>query len=163
MSKMAKVFIVTHGDYSDYHIVGVFSTQEKAQEAIDSGAARGDIEEHDLDPTTTKYGILEQGWRQWHLDFNKEGDIVSIYEQNKQSSYDELEGNNGQLYWSIKAHPMYQKYEPRFHIHIRLFAKDKDHAIKSAIDKRRMVLSNVKLWATTYHNTENFYVKKDEE
>ena len=43
-----KIYVLTEGDYSDYHIVGVYSTPELAQEAQtlypDSG-----IEEYDLD------------------------------------------------------------------------------------------------------------------
>ena len=45
---MKIIYVLTEGDYSDYHIVGVYSTQELAQEAQtlypDSG-----IEEYDLD------------------------------------------------------------------------------------------------------------------
>ena len=45
---MKKIYVLTEGDYSDYHIVGVYSTPELAQEAQtlypDSG-----IEEYDLD------------------------------------------------------------------------------------------------------------------
>lgn len=32
---MSNVYAVVIGDYSDYHIVGIFSTEEKAQELID--------------------------------------------------------------------------------------------------------------------------------
>lgn len=41
--KRTKVYIVTDGDYSDYHIVAVFSTQAKADECIATmkGAAKG--------------------------------------------------------------------------------------------------------------------------
>jgi hypothetical protein len=31
-----KVYVVTHGDYSDYHICAIFSTEKKAQEYADS-------------------------------------------------------------------------------------------------------------------------------
>ena len=34
-----KVYLVSTGEYSDYHIVGVFSTHEKAQEYIDINKA----------------------------------------------------------------------------------------------------------------------------
>lgn len=45
-----KVYIVTQGDYSDYHIEQVFSTREKAQEYIDHiGYDNFEIEEYNVD------------------------------------------------------------------------------------------------------------------
>jgi hypothetical protein len=47
---MAKVFVVTEGEYSDYHIVAVFSTRKKAKEfapAADGGSVR--IETYEID------------------------------------------------------------------------------------------------------------------
>lgn len=43
-----KIYVLTEGDYSDYHIVGVYSTQELAQEAQTLYPYSG-IEEYDLD------------------------------------------------------------------------------------------------------------------
>ena len=45
---MKKIYVLTEGDYSDYHIVGVYSTSELAQEAqtLYPGSL---IENHDLD------------------------------------------------------------------------------------------------------------------
>ena len=40
---MAKVYVVTAGEYSDYDIVKIFSTCEKAQEYIDIVSSLGDI------------------------------------------------------------------------------------------------------------------------
>jgi hypothetical protein len=66
---MAKIYVVTSGDYSDYRIDAVFSTKEKAEELLarkghhrsDGGEnyvryGRYTIEEYDLDPDDT--GIL---------------------------------------------------------------------------------------------------------
>jgi hypothetical protein len=40
---MAKVYIVTEGSYSDYHIVAAFSKEEKAREFIDKENRLGDF------------------------------------------------------------------------------------------------------------------------
>lgn len=59
-----KVYIVTSGDYSDYHIERVFSTREKAQEYLDhrGNAERAKIEEYNLDEETPRgvfgYSVL---------------------------------------------------------------------------------------------------------
>lgn len=53
--KPTKVYVVTAGDYSDYHIVAVFSARHKAEAARfamrEFGAYRytGELEEYDLD------------------------------------------------------------------------------------------------------------------
>jgi hypothetical protein len=45
-----KIFIVTSGEYSDYHIEGVFSTKKLAEEFAAKGS--GNVEEYDLDART---------------------------------------------------------------------------------------------------------------
>ena len=45
---MKKIYVLTEGDYSDYHIVGVYSTPELAQEA-QTLYPDSMIENHDLD------------------------------------------------------------------------------------------------------------------
>jgi hypothetical protein len=46
---MDKVYIVTHGDYSDYSICAVFSTRDKAEEYIQQHGNTFRIEEYSLD------------------------------------------------------------------------------------------------------------------
>lgn len=46
---MNKVYVVTAGCYSDYHIVAVFSTKEKAEEYIAYHGTNYRMEEYDLD------------------------------------------------------------------------------------------------------------------
>ncbi len=45
---MTSIYVLTEGDYSDYHIVGVYSTKELAEEA-QSLYKGSQIEEYDLD------------------------------------------------------------------------------------------------------------------
>ena len=61
---MGKVYIVTDGDYSDYHIEACFSTKEKAEKFIDNGEKIkyfGDnavIEEWELDKGTEIVDVI---------------------------------------------------------------------------------------------------------
>lgn len=48
---MEKVYIVTSGDYSDYHIDAVFSTIEKAKEYVDAHGSDYRVEEYPVDDT----------------------------------------------------------------------------------------------------------------
>ncbi len=51
-----KVYIVTTGEYSDYTIEGVFSTEAKAQEAVDR-YDDAQIEEHEMDGLDTSQRV----------------------------------------------------------------------------------------------------------
>ena len=46
---MSKIYLVTDGNYSDYHVLGAFSSMEKAEQAKLLYAADNDIEEYELD------------------------------------------------------------------------------------------------------------------
>ena len=46
---MTKVYLVTHGNYSDYGVLGVYSTPERAEKAKEAFMANNDIVEFDLD------------------------------------------------------------------------------------------------------------------
>lgn len=47
---MTKIYVITDGDYSDYHIVAIFSDQARANEISERSGMY--LEEHELDPET---------------------------------------------------------------------------------------------------------------
>ena len=47
---MDKVYIVTEGEYSDYHVCGVFTSREKAEKFRDTFCCNDTIEEYNLNP-----------------------------------------------------------------------------------------------------------------
>ena len=49
-----KIYIVTSGEYSDYHIEAVFTTKEKAVEYVEQHGTDYNIEEYDLDEEVEK-------------------------------------------------------------------------------------------------------------
>lgn len=51
---MAKIYIVTSGDYSDYRIDEVFSTKEKAEEYVQQHGTDYRIEDYDIDKEVKK-------------------------------------------------------------------------------------------------------------
>src|SRR5438309_10228406 len=76
---MDKVFIVTSGEYSDYGIDAVFSTEELAQKFIDSFSKSGyrdmEIEEWKLNPFENH---LKQGRKPFFLRIDKDGNTSDI-------------------------------------------------------------------------------------
>lgn len=51
---MAKIYIVTSGDYSDYSINAVFSTKEKAEEYVQQHGTDYRVEDYDIDEEVKK-------------------------------------------------------------------------------------------------------------
>ena len=58
-----KIYIVTSGEYSDYHIDAVFTTKEKAVDYVEQHGTCYNIEEYDLDEEVEKKTQL------WHIVF----------------------------------------------------------------------------------------------
>lgn len=110
-----KVYIVTSGDYSDYHIDRVFSTRERAREFVDHMGACYEIEEYDLDEETPR-GVF--GYR------------VSIYED-----HTEVELTDPAYDTYMRKDSL--RWEERFlpHMIFVVEAKDAPHAVKIASER----------------------------
>lgn len=50
MAEVTTLYVVTEGEYSDYRVMGIFSTEEKAKEAATYWNCLNDIEQWQLDP-----------------------------------------------------------------------------------------------------------------
>jgi hypothetical protein len=116
-----KVYVVTDGDYSDYHIVSVFSTGEKAKEFIEKMCKEGIIEEYDIDAYIEP---LEKGYFPYFVRMTKEGEVLECRKYD--CSYPDLD----ELDFDINKN-MYTK----------CWAKDDGHAIKIAGERRRVILA----------------------
>ena len=71
-----KVYTIEQGSYSDYHIIGVFSTRENAERMIarmDSSYEKPWIEEREIDPGITE---LSQGLNLYMVRFR--GDETAV-------------------------------------------------------------------------------------
>lgn len=68
------VYVVTDGDYSDYHIMECFSTKQKAKDFIEL-IGEGQIEKYPLDPQFS----FKKNYKSYDIHMKKNGDIVEIY------------------------------------------------------------------------------------
>ena len=115
---MTSIYVLTEGDYSDYHIIGVYSTKELAEEA-QSLNQYSVIEEYNLD------NIPEHppGMKAWYVGISngKLDDLctgqISPFEQTVPREF-EYEYPNGRISYSVYC-----------------WAVDKDHAEKIALNK----------------------------
>jgi|SRR5579859_643252 len=122
---VSKIFVVTDGDYSDYHIVGVFSTQRKAREF--NLRHQGNIEEFELDQG---FDFYKNGWKNCCITFDKDGNVVG---KDIKDTYS---------YWSATNGPTANRYwRDQDHIYVNsIMAPDEETAIKIASEKRLQFL-----------------------
>lgn len=121
-----KIYIVTCGNYSNYRIVGVFSNRKKAKRAVS-------LCSDDFDKAIIEVWILNKelpfpkDMLPWEVRMDKQGNLLSIgninYEYFKEST---SFGNNNTV------------------VNFKIIAKDEDHAIKIANEKRVHLIVNEK-------------------
>jgi len=69
-----KIYVVTDGEYSDYHICGIYFTKKKAKDAKNFWMARNDIEEHE----TGKLPEHPDGCVLFKIIMNKDGSVFDV-------------------------------------------------------------------------------------
>ena len=83
---MAKIYIVTSGEYSDYNIEAVFSTREKAEEYIQQHGTHYRIEPHGVDEEVKKNNNI--WWVDMRLDNFELQDCGISYSTNNYTDKD---------------------------------------------------------------------------
>jgi len=138
------IYVVTRGDYSDYTICAIFDNKEMAEayKDVEDTGSFNDIEEYELNPTIRQNPT---GLKRYS---------VSL-------------GNDGKLQWCELQGALFDKpveplkfrfYERTYHencsftCRFYVCAKDREHAIKLAGEKRQE-LQRYGLWLDTYENT----------
>jgi hypothetical protein len=122
-----KIFIVTSGEYSDYHIEGVFSTKKLAEEFVATLSRDARVEEYALDE---KVGWAYATVHQVYIDLET-GDIASTTHQ-----------------YPMLCAPRFAKFEvPTYRVNwgdntfrtcgIGKSVVSRDHAIKIAVEGRQ--------------------------
>lgn len=118
------VFIVTQGNYSGYHICGVFAKEPLAQKFIDSFKDNQynemRIEVWELNPFKLE---LAKEYKPYFIRMDKEGNTLEIHKTD--STYSLGEGG----------------FDIHFNMYLHCFAKDEAHAIKIANEKRTQLIA----------------------
>ena len=118
---MTQVYIVSDGYYSDYHIIGVFSSRDKAEEARTLYDTNNTVEIYDLD-SMPEHPV---GHWPWEVSMNTEGNSTAW-----RANIIWFKGG-----WTFNAHPY-----PA--VQFSIWARDKRHAVKIANEKRAMLIAS---------------------
>ncbi len=122
---MNKVYIITAGDYSDYHICAVYSSLKKAKEVL-RFFPDGGITTYDLD----KYSEIPQNMKLFSVGMKKDGSVYDNWTQESLGSYS-MSAAGGSVIKKINNH----WYPEPFRVS-HIFAEDLQHAIKIANEDR---------------------------
>ena len=128
-----KIFLVTDGEYSDYHVKGAFSTKEKAEEAIILYSA-GNIEEREID----EFPPHPKGMLPYCVQMDIDGNSL-VKRKNSQGF---------EFYEKDKWRPYGNNVDVCFY----MWAKDEQHAVKIANERRTELIAtnewnvNLKTW-----------------
>lgn len=119
---MDKIYVVTSGDYSDYGIDAIFTSEELAQAFINGFKERSyqefRIEEHKLNPYKNE---IRKGYFAFFVRMQKDGVCKEVYKSD--SAY----GFNGGIDYG---------FDINNGMCCHVFAKDDKHAVKIANEKR---------------------------
>jgi hypothetical protein len=116
---MSTIYLLTAGEYSDYHIVAAYSTRELAEKAQELCPDSG-IEEYELD--SKQIPEHPPGHTAWHT-------LINVFTNEILFSY-QCDGING--------FEVGESYTERNHTSIyevNCWARDEEHARKIALDK----------------------------
>lgn len=129
---MTKIWALEDGEYSDYHVIGVFSSRENAE--IVQKVTRGTIAEWPLDPAVKE---INQGLTTWRVLMLRNGDVESAK-------------SIGPMFWAIGGrHYVWERTKAPAYLGsvipdvlwAEVWARDQQHAIKIVNEKRAQMIA----------------------
>lgn len=133
------IWVVEQGEYSDYRVVGVFSSKEDAQQIADAindnTSDKATVAEWPLNPAVNE---LRQGFTPYLVDMREDG-TVERCEQWEISGY-EIAGYTQM--WRRTQAPAYRGNPDKPDVlQTLIWAKDADHAVKITNEHRTRMIA----------------------
>ena len=120
-----KVYVLTSGEYSCYHILGVLLDEEQAKIAAEViSDRRNDVKVETYDTNDLKF--IKPGWKYWTIVFSEHDHAIT-------------DGACHDYFGSLDEPNLFGGYHKNWYVDV--YAKDEDHAIKSASDKLNKYLA----------------------
>lgn len=136
---MSKIYIITCGQYSDYHIVGIYDDKELAEERLplyDAKYRYADIKEYELNPQVDH----PKGLLPYSVKMDIEGNAKA-----ERESIACFSGREWEPYGDNKS------------VSFEMWAKDEAHAIKIANERRVQLIANNQ-WMTDFNEWRKLYL-----
>ena len=122
-----KIYVVTKGCYSDYHIVAVTLDKDIAEKI--AAKFNSSYDECDIEEYSDAAIMLKPAW---YIYFDKAGNVVDTMECNSEYEYSHV----GEVYENKSLY-----YGGNYHIRAAVSADDLESAIKIAAEKRAKYLA----------------------
>jgi len=122
------VYLVTSGQYSDYKVMAVFTSQERADVYATGCSEVNDVEEYELDPIEPPR--LQKGMEEFSIIMEKDG-LSWVYPSKKP------EGAFVEEHWQVWA----SHIPGHLQLRITVVARDEDHAVKIANERRASLIA----------------------
>lgn len=134
------IFVIEQGEYSDYRVVGVFSSKKGAElvcRAINAGQnyREATVAEWPLDPGVADLSAGRVPFKVWML---RDGTTERV-EQSGVSSHD-LAGSVE--LWRRSSAPAYRRKGVQDCLNCTVWATDEQHAVKIVNEKRVQMIAN---------------------
>lgn len=134
---MAKVWIVEQGEYSDYHVVGVFSSRENAdliaERMNESPRGNAAVVERELDPGVD---ALHQGLQRYDVLMHRDGTTEEVTLVSTERTIRSVE-TEFELWYRSRTSLSHDVLDAT------VWAKDEQHAVKIVNEKRvQLIASN---------------------
>lgn len=139
-----KLYVVTEGDYSDYHICGIYSTPEKAERARALYHADS-IEEWEQDAMPD----APEGMTYFAVAMQRDGTTVYVRPRNADAREEEYDWCPT---WPTRW--VNGKLESIDAVEFTMFARDEQHAVKIANERRAQLIAE-NLWCTDWETWVN--------
>lgn len=122
---MAKIFLVTDGDYSDFYIRGAFSTMELAVEAQRIWGANSQIDEFEIDQVPKRSRMVPAGMYVFSIGMANDG---AVKYHSFQDATESFEPDTNPSVWCGT-------------LQMRVMARDLEHAVKIVNEKRTQMIA----------------------
>lgn len=125
-----KVYVVTRGSYSDYRIVGVFSSRKAAKDYANARDDHG-WDEYEVNALE----MPPKGMKSYRVVMDRHGNVPTNPSRYPDQPYIEVQANEPEDAWDVWD-------EKRGLFFADMWARDKEHAVKIANERRTVALSS---------------------
>lgn len=129
----ATIYVVEEGEYSDYRVVGLFSTRENAE--FVAARSKGEVAEWGMDPGVNE---LRAGMQMWGVHMLRDGATERTWRCDPDYYYNAASHS----IWQRSQAPAYRGQNVPDILVANVYARDEEHAVKITNEIRTRMIAN---------------------